>query len=203
MLQVLDESTMTWNATNPSLKAVRVYALCLHRAFGDNLLHRWHWTSNACLSVRHATLYTENHASQCSRSTQASCMFMSQGRFLHTAVSLLGKSWPYEPMLLPVVCTQYKPHVCPGCPTQSAAQRVLEPIPKQMCMCAYDVQHMKSNTWLTSDLCCLQMVHALSLAVRYAPMQYHVSAVHSFGNRHSMYYCWNMLTAQGSQQQTL
>ncbi len=71
------------------------------------------------------------------------------------------------------------------------------------CACAYDVQHMKSNTWLTCDLCCLQMDHALSLAVRYAPMQYHVSAVHSFRNRHSMYYCWNMLTAQGSQQQTL
>jgi hypothetical protein len=37
------------------------------------------------------------------------------------------------------------------------------------------------------------MDHASSLAVCYAPMKCHASAVHSFGICHSLHYYWNML----------
>lgn len=48
---------------------------------------------------------------------------------------------------------------------------------------------IKPNVWLTCHIRCLQMDHASSLAVCYAPMQCQVSDVHSFKNRHSLRCC--------------
>ena len=56
------------------------------------------------------------------------------------------------------------------------------------CACAHIMFNiMTLNIWLTCDLCCLQMDHASSLAVCYAPVQCHVSAVHSFNDWHSLH----------------
>ena len=110
LLQVLDESTMTWNATNPSLKAVRVCAPCLRRPFADNTAPAQVALNQQCLPVCAACHSVANESMLLSavRPLNASIVYvrMSQGRFLHTAVSLLGKSWPYEFMLLPVVWIQ-------------------------------------------------------------------------------------------------